>query len=305
MSSLGFVAVPGAPEACPGCASTHVRHYPPSRASHRSVIGCNDCGLRFWAERASYQHDMDDPDGALTFDYEGYVNGKREGTAQAGWHEAVAMLSSELAGRPDLSLYDVGAGDGEFLALAREAGFAVSGNELHAGAVEMAKANYDVDLQLGELSELGLENEYDAVTMWCVMAHVEDVDGLLTDCLRALKPGGILFLQTPRWSSVDTMALSALRLSGGRVNRIVDRRVAHHHWQLHTSPSMTAMLERLGYTDIQAIPKARYSLKSSMYLQSLGLPNGLAKVTGRAMDAAIQHGPVPRIVLDVFARKPL
>ena len=41
-----------------------------------------------------------------------------------------------------------------------------------------------------------------------------------------------------------------------------------------------------------------------MYLSSLGFPNRLAAATGRVMDVAIAHGPVPRIVLDVFARKP-
>jgi 2-polyprenyl-3-methyl-5-hydroxy-6-metoxy-1,4-benzoquinol methylase len=247
---------------------------------------------------------MEDPGGALVFDYEGYVQGKREGTAQQGWREALDLLRDELDGRPDLNLFDVGAGDGEFLALAREVGFAVNGNELHAGAIEMARTTYDVELFLGELHELGLEDAYDALTMWCVLAHVEDVDTLLEASLRTLKPGGIMFLQTPRWSAADKLALSALRASNGRLSRIVDRRVAQHHWQLHTESSMTALLERHGFTDVRAIPKARYSLKSSLYLQSLGVPAGVAKVAGRAMDAAISHGPVPRIVLDVFARKP-
>lgn len=304
MSSLQFVGPqPDAPT-CPACDSTRVHLYPTSRTSRRSVLGCRACGLRAWAERSTYAHDLDDPGGALTFDYDGYVGSKREGAAQQGWAEALATLRHDLDERPDRSLFDVGAGDGEFLALAREAGFAVSGNELHAGAVDLARERYGVDLQLGELGELGLVDAYDALTMWCVLAHVEDVDQLLTDSLRALKPGGILYLQTPRWTRADRLALSALRVSGGRLARVVDRRVAEHHWQLHTAGSMTALLERHGFTDVRAIPKARYSLKSSMYLESLGVPAGLAKVTGRAMDAAITHGPAPRIVLDVFARKP-
>jgi 2-polyprenyl-3-methyl-5-hydroxy-6-metoxy-1,4-benzoquinol methylase len=304
LSSLRFVGPQPVPPVCPACDSTRVHVYPTSRSSQRSVLGCRACGLRSWAERSTYVHDLEDPGGALTFDYDGYVASKREGTAQQGWNEALELLLADLAGRPDLTLFDVGAGDGEFLALARAAGFAVSGNELHAGAVEIARARYGVELRLGELGDLGLLEAYDALTMWCVLAHVEDVDQLLADSLRALKPGGILFLQTPRWTRADRLALSALRVSGGRVARIVDRRVAEHHWQLHTAGSMTALLERHGFTDVRAIPKARYSLKSSLYLESLGVPAGIARVTGRAMDAAITHGPAPRIVLDVLARKP-
>lgn len=304
MSSLQFVGPQPGALLCPACDSDRVRLYPRSRASRRSVLGCRACGLRAWAERASYAHDLEDPGGALTFDYDGYVGSKREGTAQAGWAEALATLEVDLAGRVGRSLFDVGAGDGEFLALAREAGFAVSGNELHPGAVDLAKQRYDVDLQLGELGDLDLTEAHDALTMWCVLAHVEDVDQLLQDSLCALRPGGILFLQTPRWTRADRLALTTLRVSGGRLARIVDRRVAEHHWQLHTASSITALLERHGFTDVRAIPKARYSLKSSLYLQSLGVPAGLARLTGRAMDAAITHGPAPRIVLDVFARKP-
>jgi len=304
LSSLQFVGPQPDVPTCPACDSPRVHLYPTSRTSQRSVLGCRACGLRAWAERSTFAHDLEDPAGGLTFDYDGYVGSKREGTAQEGWAEALTMLGQVLAERPDRSLFDVGAGDGEFLALAREAGFAVGGNELHAGAVDLALERYGVELQLGELGDLGLEDAYDALTMWCVLAHVEDVDQLLQDSLRALKPGGILFLQTPRWTRADRLALSALRVSGGRLAKIVDRRVAEHHWQLHTEDSMTALLQRHGFTDVRAIPKARYSLKSSMYLESLGVPAGLARLTGRAMDAAITHGPAPRIVMDVLARKP-
>jgi 2-polyprenyl-3-methyl-5-hydroxy-6-metoxy-1,4-benzoquinol methylase len=304
LSSLRFLGPQPAPPVCPACDSTRVHLYPASRSTQRSVLGCRACGLRAWAERSTYSHDLTDPGGALTFDYAGYVGSKREGAAQQGWTEALALLRQDLDGRSDLSLFDVGAGDGEFLALAREAGFAVSGNELHPGAIALAAERYGVDLQLGELGTLGLVERYDALTMWCVLAHVEDVGQLLEDCWFALKPGGTLFLQTPRWTRADRLALSALRASGGRVARIVDRRVAEHHWQLHTADSVTALLQRHGFAEVRAFPKQRYSLTSSSYLESLGVPAGIARVTGRAMDAALTHGPAPRIVLDVLARKP-
>ncbi|MCW2786453.1 MAG: hypothetical protein JWP74_2970 [Marmoricola sp.] len=289
---------------CSACGSDHVVQHRASRKTGRSVLSCRACGLHAWAERSTYAHDLEDPHGALTFDYDGYVNGKREGAAQLAWHQTLGLLAEELSGHPDPSLFDVGAGDGEFLALARDHGFRVSGNELHAGAIDLARTRYGVDLVLGELGDLDLSEEYDAVTMWCVLAHVEEVDELIHDCFRLLRPGGVLYLQTPRWTTADGLALSALSATGGRVTRIVDRRVAEHHWQLHTRRSMQALLRRHGFTDVRAVPKARYSLKSSSYLRSLGMPAGLAGATGRAMDTAIKHGPVPRIVLDVFARKP-
>lgn len=293
-----------ATQACAACGSVEVTRHRASRQTGRSVVACRVCGLHAWAERSTYQHDPADPDGALVFAYDGYVNGKRAGAAHDAWTEALTVLADELSGRPDLNLFDIGAGDGGFLDLARRSGFAVSGSELHPGAVELAQGRHGVDLLLGELREFGLENAYDAVTMWCVLAHVEQVDELLEDCFRLLKPGGIMFLQTPRWTLADKVALGAMSASRGRLSRFVDRRVAEHHWQLHTARSMQALLGRHGFVDVHATPKARYSLKSAFYLTSLGMPAGLARPTGRAMDAAIKHGRVPRIVLDVFARKP-
>ena len=171
------------------------------------------------------------------------------------------------------------------------------------GAARLASKRYGLDLAVGDLADLELEPIHDALTMWCVMVHTEDVDQTLANCNALLKPGGTLFLQTPHWTAADALALAALRLSGGRLNRIVDRRVAWHHWQLHTRKSIKVLLERHGFEVFDVRPQGRYSLSSALYLQSLGVPESIATRSSRAVDLAIKYGPVPRIVLDVYARK--
>lgn len=229
---------------------------------------------------------------------------KRSGVTEKAWAEALDHIETKLGGADGHRLYDVGAGDGDFLRVARERGFKVGGNDLLAAAVEIARAEYEVELDLGDLSVLDPGDDWDAVTLWCVLAHVPDPEQLLRDAARLLRPGGVLFLQTPRRSSVDRAALGALRGTGGRVTRLTDRRIAHHHWLLQTTHSMTRLLERVGFTDIEVRPRARYSLQATPYLQSLGVTGRTGRLAARAIDALLDKELGPRIVLDAFARRP-
>lgn len=293
---------------CPGCGSARLIHYPASRKTGRSVLGCRACGLRSWAERNTFGNPHvvaveTEGDRDVVEEYAGYADGKRVDTVDVAWAETLERLRGFVAGTDQPRLYDVGVGDGAFLKLAEEHGFTVAGNEVHGGAARLAKERYGYDVAVGDLSELELEPIHDALTMWCVMVHTEDVDQTLENCNKLLKPGGTLFLQTPHWTAADAMALSALRLTGGRVNRIVDRRVAWHHWQLHTRKSIKVLLDRHGFDTFEVKPQGRYSLNSELYMQSLGVPAGIAARSSKAVDFAIKYGPVPRIVLDVYARK--
>ena len=293
---------------CPGCGSARLLHYPASRQTGRSVLGCRGCGLRSWAERndfvnPSYSVAEETEERDLGDEYSGYADSKRVDTVEVAWAATLERLRSLSSTVADPRLYDVGAGDGAFLKLAESFGFGVAGNEVHAGAARLANRRYGFDLEVGDLSELDLQPVHDALTMWCVMVHTEDVDQTLENCGKLLKPGGTLFLQTPHWTSADALALATLRMTGGRVSRIVDRRVAWHHWQLHTRRSIKVLLDRHGFDTFEVRPRARYSLNSSLYLQSLGMSEGAASRSSRAMDLAIKYAPVPRIVLDVYARK--
>jgi hypothetical protein len=127
---------------------------------------------------------------------------------------------------------------------------------------------------------------------------------LLADSFDILRPGGVLFLQTPRRCSVDTAGLAALSASRGRVSRWVDRRVAGHHWLLQTVRSITTMLEAAGFADIEVRPRARYTLAAEDYLRSLRFGERSARALGAAADRVLDREVGPRIVLDAYARKP-
>lgn len=243
-------------------------------------------------------------DHTSTEDLDAWVGIKRDGDVTDSWLDILQELTRILGPAGGRRLYDVGAGDGGFLDLARDNGFEPRGNDILQASVELAARKRGIDLDLGDLSTIDIEPQ-DAITMWCVMAHVLEPDKLLVDCLRRLRPGGVLFLQTPHRTLVDSAALLLYRATRGRACRLVDRRIAHHHWFLESSRSMSKTLTRLGFEIIKIEPKARYSLVSEHYLESLGIPGRPRVWLGRLMDRTLQLPVAPRIVLDVYARRPL
>jgi SAM-dependent methyltransferase len=292
---------------CPACCSTSVRIGPASRRTDLVVARCTSCHAQFLVEDEIAPTEVVGTDDVSVEYVEDWIENKREGLGPSVWHEQLGRLSREVAGVDRPRLYDVGAGGGEFLALARdEYGFTVAGNDVMEGAVAVAKDLSGVDLELGDISEHGHEDEYDAVTMWCVLAHVTDGERLMSDVFRMLAPGGTVYLQTPHNTVADRLFLAAKVSTGGRAARLSDRRLAGggHHRILHTKRSITTLLERIGFVDIEVEPQSRYSMSSSAYLASLRAPSWSVRPASWAMDKAIASGVVPRITLDVRARKP-
>lgn len=238
------------------------------------------------------------------YDYAAYVSVMRTSAVQDDREEVLDRLLALTASLPHPDLFDVGGGDGTFAALARQRGLEVSGNELSLEAIDLARERHDVTLHFGTLDQLDHRDEHAIMTMWCILAHVDDGEALLRDAYRALRPGGILFLQTPHYSAIDHVATRAFTGSRGRLSKFAVARLGTKHHVLHTRRSMHTLLSRVGFTDIETLPRARYSLTSEFYLQALGLPAGAAARTGRVVDRAIRGGAAPRIVMDVYARKP-
>lgn len=295
---------------CPACAGPDVKLGPVSQLTGRRIGRCPRCHAHFWANPAAPAVlAVPTATAATSTTAEGFsewVDLKREQAGPEAWRDAAAWLRTALSHGADRRprLYDVGAGDGQFLQIARdEYGFDVSGNDIVPGAVALAKERYDVALELGDLADLDHHQDVDAVTLWCVLAHVPDADALLRQVHRMLRPGGYVVLQTPHWTAADEAAYTAQRASRGRLNRLSDRRVARHHRILHTRKSITAQLERLGFTDVEAIPRQRYSLTSRAYLLSMNPPTWSVRPASWLLDRAVNSKLAPRIVLDVRARR--
>ncbi|KZS39542.1 methyltransferase [Aquimarina aggregata] len=97
-------------------------------------------------------------------------------------------------------LLDIGAGTGEFLLVAKNAGWHVFGTEPNQQAKNLAKQK-GIDL---DGTTLDYESQkFDVITMWHVLEHVSDLDDQILEIKRLLKPEGYLIVAVPNFKSYD------------------------------------------------------------------------------------------------------
>ncbi len=101
------------------------------------------------------------------------------------------------------TLCDIGSGYGFFLDEAQKKGAKVFGIEPSQQLVHYAFRKYAIKSFLGTLEEYMKENreQFDVVTCIHVIEHVTEPKNFVFDLLRLVKPGGILFIETPNSDS--------------------------------------------------------------------------------------------------------
>jgi SAM-dependent methyltransferase len=102
------------------------------------------------------------------------------------------------------TLLDYGCGTGMFLKYCKDKGWNTFGMEPDSGA---RKIGADMGLNISPdkttlLKELG-GRQLDAISLWHVLEHVTDLDETLTFFSNNLKPGGILVIAVPNYTSYD------------------------------------------------------------------------------------------------------
>lgn len=102
-------------------------------------------------------------------------------------------------------LLDVGCGNGGFLMLANQAGWQVEGLDFDASAVHAARSR-GLEVHHGGIEVLDERSGcYDVITLCHVIEHVHDPVATLRRLRVLLKPGGVLWLDTPNLSSLGAL----------------------------------------------------------------------------------------------------
>lgn len=167
------------------------------------LVECRQCGLIFLNPRPSaaeigrYYPDTYEP---------------HQQSAAAGsmfsWHMRrmrqfqLDFLQQFLS--PPGRLLDLGCATGEFLLVARDGGWTVSGVEMMPLAAAVARDTHQLNVAVSSAEDANLEPEtYDVITMWDVLEHLQSPQTVLEKCRRALKPGGWLIFAIPNLKSFD------------------------------------------------------------------------------------------------------
>ncbi len=202
------------PTCCIACGGTPQNRW---HVGETAIVQCPRCLLAWWDwesfdptafyDRAYFQSTSD------TKGYDNYAaleDGVRR-TASARLHRISAIMAQKTATpTPPKSLLEIGCGTGLFLDEARQQGWACTGNELSAYAVDQARARgLNVEQGSAECAPLP-RGPFECVALWDVLEHLRAPQQVLQAAATRLRPGGILALSTG-----DVASLCA-RVSGPR-----------------------------------------------------------------------------------------
>ena len=186
-------------------------------------------------------------------------------------------IDSELRYLPNYQdgykLLDIGCGNGDFLAKAKSAGWNVLGIDPDPKAIGAAVSN-NLDACVGTVETIKDRlKQFDAITLSHVIEHVHEPEKTLEVIFGLLKPGGVVYLDTPNISSYGArffkqnwQALDCPR-----------------HLTLFNPESLTGLLHDIGFENISQkkrpriiydlfLKSHRISVGHSPYEESIKLP---------------------------------
>jgi 2-polyprenyl-3-methyl-5-hydroxy-6-metoxy-1,4-benzoquinol methylase/spore coat polysaccharide biosynthesis predicted glycosyltransferase SpsG len=214
---IGSLEVSG-PVNCPACGCRE--RLALWRSPSRSYFRCPSCGMlyltRFGSKRSA----------PYTKDYFFEEYRRQYGRSYLDdWSSLVAMAEGRLeriealagaatgpAGQTlgrtkGLSLLDVGCAYGPFMEAARGHGHEAYGIDISVDAARYVRDKLGLPATVGDFSDStvveSLSGPFDALSMWYVIEHFDNVDAVLRNASALLRSGGILALSTPSGEGVS------------------------------------------------------------------------------------------------------
>jgi 2-polyprenyl-3-methyl-5-hydroxy-6-metoxy-1,4-benzoquinol methylase len=112
-------------------------------------------------------------------------------------------LVQRVTGMGKGHMLDVGSGIGSFVSEMAMHGWYATGLEPDAGAREVAKKEYNIELKdMDQFFHLPA-GSFDAITLWHVLEHVHELSAYVQQLKSLLKETGILLIAVPNYTSKD------------------------------------------------------------------------------------------------------
>lgn len=168
---------------------------------------------------------------------------------------------------------DIGAGAGLFAHLLANAGAIVRGIEPQGVFREFAQRKFGLTLNSETIDDRhwqqGFAGSFDVVTLWDVFEHVDFPAETLRYACNVLKPGGWLFLDTPRRDALYyRISEWSYRLSGGENSRLLESLYSplpFRHKQMFTRRQLLDLAGAIGFS-VTSIRSPFFRSNSKMVL---------------------------------------
>jgi 2-polyprenyl-3-methyl-5-hydroxy-6-metoxy-1,4-benzoquinol methylase len=197
---------------------------------------CDYYGKNYWFDHQTL--DLGCPD---------IVSRSRSDLPERCLHWMRSILQFQL---PPAKVLEIGCGHGGFVAMLHQAGFDAMGLELSPSIVKFATDTFAIPVLTGPLEDQNLSPaSFDAIVMMDVLEHLPNPIHTLDQCLKLLKPDGIVLLQTPAYP--EHLSLRQMTESGHKFPMMLD---PNEHLYLFSKSSVRELFRRLGATHIEFVP---------------------------------------------------
>lgn len=200
--------------ACPVCQDKEKVNPVAARIPQRTFSRCKDCGMLYM----SWTIDEENTDYNEAYFFDDYK--KQYGKTYLEDFESIKSQCVRRCGEVDSifrknnkgvvtpSVMDIGCAFGPYLDAASDAGWQVFGTDISKEAVEYVqnKLHYAACVSsfpvFDSETSFGVRN-FDAVTMWYVIEHFQNLDAVLKTVSKLVKTGGVFAFSTPSAGGVS------------------------------------------------------------------------------------------------------
>lgn len=272
---------------CPLCERPSVRPWFLVRGKRLYQCSVCDAGFRpIWSIAAS----SDEESQRAAFDRR-YVRSRQSIRAWLRMEARRTLARLKRFVPPPCRIIEVGCSSGELGWCAVRMGYLYEGVEPSPAAADHARFCYGLFVRDGTFDALPEDGQFDAVVAVQTIEHVRDPLVALGRARRALRPGGIVFIEVP---SVEGWEL-AVRRQGSAV-------LSEEHLFFHSRQSLAALLRRAGFSvlGVRSVEPYAGIANAAIALSGIGSVMGWAVRAARTPQRAA--GPIGRTVGRVEAR---
>jgi len=140
-------------------------------------------------------------------------------------------------------LYDIGCGFGHFLLTGKQLGYDVSGAEMSKTNALYVRETLGIRVDEGDFLAVDEGRQYDILTLWDVLEHMDGADRVIEKASRLAAAGGYLFIQVP---ALDSLLACLFRRGWWAVGL--------DHVNYFSRRTMKLLLDRYGFEMQKTVP---------------------------------------------------
>ena len=196
--------------------------------------------------------------------------------------------------KPSGSLFDLGSGWGHFMLTGQLLGYDVFGIELAEQPFLYSKNDLKLPVEHVNFFDMKENKQYDIITMWDVLEHIDKADEVISKCSRLSPKDGLLVIQVPQ---IDSYIAKKHQANW--------KMISLDHVNYFSIPTITELLNKHGY-EIQTI-KSSFEIK--LFIMYTILPlikrlKGKIKQTQEEANSKINAAERQQY-FNTFTKKPL